>query len=582
LDIDSDQQIPPEVLKLLSPSTISVFLLRRDERSPWNYPGFYVGDATDFTDLVDFWNLRAAGIDLVFYDPAHSARLSALRDAFAEAVRKRPPSFSAIADGLGVWSQRGRHVDLTPFGGGIIKLDVSPDTWKSESIVFGSNYIERSRSALASISEDEDPILSFQLPEKPFYDDENLHRQHVGISIGTWADPSTRARRTFWTPYFPELNSYYSGTLSLPMTEMRAEPNSIGILGGVTQNEIRLRSQPSGELLKSVFRIFGMDADQSEPGRIASRLIEQMGGVQGCRVFKIPGVRKLIERFGPLASFTRSSALQMIGDNDPATGKPRFADSENLYIEQRVPGRPLRPEDAFLYLLKKGVFRVGISLKCPNCVLDFWVPLDDIATDTTCEYCGIRFNITPQLRDRDWAYRRTGLFGKDDHQQGSIPVALTLQQLDMTLNGRSLLMTNTNVTPTTATIEICETDFVVLYQELLGGKPSIVIGESKTAGDISDEDVRKLTRVADAFPERRVEVFLLFSKLGRFSPEEIARCRLGQTPARKRVILLSERELEPLRIYERTAKEFNIDESVTSLDDLASVTHDVYFEPKAK
>src|SRR3546814_12891063 len=39
------------------------------------YPGFYIGDATSFEDLVTFWNLKATDIPLVFYDPAHAERL---------------------------------------------------------------------------------------------------------------------------------------------------------------------------------------------------------------------------------------------------------------------------------------------------------------------------------------------------------------------------------------------------------------------------------------------------------------------------------------------------------------------------
>jgi hypothetical protein len=582
-ELAANQDVPLELLRLMSPSTVSTFLLKSDEHSRWNYPGFYVGAAADFFDLVDFWNLRAAGLDLLFYDPDHERRLSALKDAFGESVRKRIAMNSLVfGDRVGVWSRPGRNVDLAPLGRDIIRCDVSARTWNGQNVVFGLSYIGRQRSSLAVVSEDEQATLSFQLPEKPFFDEENLRRQNVVISVRTWGDPSADARRTFWTPYFPRLNPYYTRTISQPHSEMRAEPDSLAIMESVTRNEITIRSHSRDELVKNIFGLFGMDAEVSEAGRIASRLIEQMGGIQGCRVFKITGVRKLIEQFGPLASFTRSAAVQIIGQNDPVTGRPHFAEFENLYIEQRAPGRSLKPEDAFLYLLKKGVFRVGLSLKCPNCALEFWIPLDDIATETTCEYCGMRFNITPQLRDRDWAYRRTGLFGKDDHQQGSIPVALTLQQLDNTLNGRSLVLTNMNLTPRTAVIEPCETDFVVLHQELLGGKPSLVIGESKTNDAISEEDVRKLSRLADAFPESQADVFILFSKVSPFIPEEINRCRAAQSAARRRVILFSERELEPYHVYERTAKEFTIDRAAVSLDDLALVTHDVYFEPKPR
>ena len=141
-----------------------------------------------------------------------------------------------------------------------------------------------------------------------------------------------------------------------------------------------------------------------------------MGGLQGCRVFKIEGVRKLIEKYGPLESFTRSGAVQVIGQNDPATGRPNFEKYERLFIEQREKPK-LKAEDAFEYLVKNGVFQVGLKLKCSNCELDFWIFLDDVATEIRCGLCGRIFNITGQLRDRDWAYRRSGLFGREDHQE---------------------------------------------------------------------------------------------------------------------------------------------------------------------
>src|SRR5262249_54147945 len=74
----------------------------------------------------------------------------------------------------------------------------------------------------------------------------------------------------------------------------------------------------------------------------------------------------------PSQSFTRSGAVMMIGPIDPVTKKPDFADYESLYIEARDHRGPLKPQDAFNYLLKKGVFRAGLKLLCPNCELDSW------------------------------------------------------------------------------------------------------------------------------------------------------------------------------------------------------------------
>ena len=43
--------------------------------------GVYVGEGDNFEDIVNFWNLRAAGAGLIFYDPKHADRLTALLDA---------------------------------------------------------------------------------------------------------------------------------------------------------------------------------------------------------------------------------------------------------------------------------------------------------------------------------------------------------------------------------------------------------------------------------------------------------------------------------------------------------------------
>jgi hypothetical protein len=226
---------------------------------------------------------------------------------------------------------------------------------------------------------------------------------------------------------------------------------------------------------------------------------------------------------------------------------------------------------------------VGLKFTCPNCELESWTPLDDLATEITCEYCGQRFNVTPQLKDGAWAYRRSGLLGREDHQQGAIPVALTLQQLDTVLNWGSVLVTSMNIESDTAGFEACETDLVIIsekgfYDDRLG----IAIGECKGHGEITEEDVRKLSQVANRFPKDRIAAFIVFSKTASFTTDEIARCRAAQPADRRSIILLSNRELEPYFVYELAEKEFAIESTAISLQDLADTTHQLYFEPRAK
>jgi hypothetical protein len=445
-------------------------------------------------------------------------------------------------------------------------------------------------SSVAQISEGERrPTVTLELREKPGFNGPLFNNQHLVLTVKPTLNYSRDDRFLFTVPFIPEMNEYFGREHHFDWNKARAEKDGLGIITHLWTEHITLFGMERFSFARQLFKSFGIAAELSQPGLICDQLIRQMGGIQGCRVFKIKGVRKLIEQFGPTQKFTRSNATMLIGDVDPVTGnpntnpvtgRPKFEAYEDLYIEARDKER-LKPSDAFSYLLKRQVFHVGLELKCPTCQLDSWRAVDDVRTLLTCEYCGSEFNATPQLKDRDWAYRPSGLFGRADNQEGGVPVILTLQQLEATLRIYSLVwLPAISLTPLTAPIEKCETDFVLLCQDWRG-RMKLVMGECKTNREIDADDVRNLSKVADAFPDR-FDVFLVFSKTGQFTPEEIERCRVADSGGRRRTILLSERELEPYFPYERAAKQFAINDVVVSLEDMVEATRGIYFEPRHK
>jgi hypothetical protein len=309
-----------------------------------------------------------------------------------------------------------------------------------------------------------------------------------------------------------------------------------------------------------------------------------MGGLQGCRVFKVRGARDLISQYSPDQNFTRAAAEKKIGNQDPQTGRIRFNDFEDLYIQPRARGR-LTPAEVFQYLTGRGVFRAGLEFTCPNCELSSWIQLDDIATLSTCLYCGHRFDVTGQLKDRDWRYRRSGIFGGNDNQLGGIPVALALQQLEIALDNSLLMYTAAlNFRSPAGAIEPCEADFVgvVAGAENINEAPvQILFGEAKTHGAFDAEDVRKLGRLADAIPRALADAFIMFAKTDAFTSEEIELARTLNQQYRKRVILWSREELEPYDVYERSAARLGQGQYATTLTEMASVTDLLWFQPAA-
>jgi len=572
----------PGSLETITPSELTAHMVEWEYVPEKANNGIYFGDASDFEDIVNFWNLRAAGAELVFYDPRYSERMDGLRDTF---LKRFPQEIASSANWMrcaAIWSKRATNVDARGFKiPEFLQLSVSEDTWSGRKFKPAPFRLGREFSILGSVSEEAwGSTLSFQLPPKPFFPEPEFHNQEAIVSVYPVGDLYD-SESTFRTLPIRGLNEFYGGRMYFRRDKVRIEKHGLAIINSVTTDHMNLRAMPKRELITEMFKTAGIEAEPSQAGRIASRLIRQMGGIQGCRVFKIPGVRDLIESFGPQDDFTRPCAVQKIGRNDPSTGIPNFSEYEYLYLGGPE-SRRLKPEHAFLFLLKQGIFQVGLSLSCPHCELDPWAPLDGLATDIKCEYCGKDFVITPQLRDRDWRYRRSGLFGKANNQEGSIPVAVTLQQIDTTLSDSGIIATNLNLRPATAAIEPCETDFVVATQELGDGTVSVGIGECKTRAEISDDDVRKLGLVADALDGHGLRSFVFFTKLAPFTPDEIARCRRAQSPDRPRVVMLSDRELEPYFVYERTEREFEFRSTAVSFEDLVAGTQSVYFDPKPK
>ena len=553
----SDEALPADLNSRLTPSRLCAEELEHDHIP--DDPGFYVGRADDFVDVMNFWNLRAAGIELVFVDPQYRARLNPMLEEHRRWLATLKPKPWRKAGNITLWGQNCLEgQDLSFLGTRTIHHNVDVVTWNGLNIET-SMFHWPGQSVLGSVDESgTTPSVTFQLPDKPAYDE--FIEQYIAISVSGYDQFARDKNVTFFPPFLPELNEYYGRELFSDYARARAD---YGIVGGAISllirtidSDITLRSLPALELVTRLFARFGVLAKPSQPGLVTSRLISQMGKIQECRVFKIEGVRTLITDHKPDQHFDRGYACKVIGNFDEDMQRMRFEPFEDLFISTRPRHRKLQAQDAFDKLLMQRVFRVGLELRCPHCELAFWQSLDEVKTDVACAYCGITFEVTRQLRDRNWAYRRSGLFGRDDHQHGGIPVVLTLQQLDTQLFSHGMLYTTClELAPGEAAINACETDFVVVttgFSHHRPHLPQVIIGECKSVGgQVTRDDAEHLRRVADTFPRNRLNPFILFAKTGHFSADEVEACAIAQDRWGPRVLLLSKDELEPYNILER-------------------------------
>jgi hypothetical protein len=606
VEIDSASELPADLLDFPSIPFLSRFGLERHYSVPegWDYPGFFSGDATNFDDLVCCWNLRAADIPLLFVDAKHLERYGGTIGFWDESMRgmvsRRSHEFERR---VGVWV-RAESVDqeniresiagiLKPFGAKEFNLcSIRPDSFNGSSVRAPMMHFGQVSTLGVMGTDFGKPRISFALDNKPFSNDNWFHTQHLVASLSFIGGLYGDEQHMLVPPYLPELNEFYGRSQNL-YDKIRSEPRRIGLVIDAIDPSSSIYAMSVADLFEKIFEMTGFKSKLSAGGLIARQLIAQLGGVDGARAFKIPGVRRLLRTYGPTDTFTKNGALQLIGGKDPENPGAKFSDHENLYIEPRPHGIKLTPEAVFTYLVGRGLFRIGVELKCSHCRMDSWTALDVLKQKLVCELCGHEFDATRQLIASTWHYRRSGLLGAERNAQGAVPVLLTLQQFDANLKGlwhdaaySPSLDLESEALGDSPKFEI---DFAWLIPRSYPDRVVVLLGECKDrggkkdggqdTGTIDKKDIDNLRRVADALPRKRFDAFIVLAKLCPFTADEIALAKTLNDEYTRRVILLTSRELEPLHFYERTKLEYkDINEYGSTAQGMADNTAEMYFK----
>jgi hypothetical protein len=162
------------------------------------------------------------------------------------------------------------------------------------------------------------PRVSFPLNDKPFCPDTWFHTQHLVASVSCLGGLYGDEQHPLNPPFIPELNEFYARTMHFDYSKLRIESTRIGLVINVTDTDTSLYALPVADLIERVFGRAGFSSKPSPAGLIVRQLIRQLGGLQGARVLKIPGVRRLLKTYRPMVTFTKRNALQLIASQDSA------------------------------------------------------------------------------------------------------------------------------------------------------------------------------------------------------------------------------------------------------------------------
>ncbi len=505
--------------------------------------GIYVGDENNFDDLINFWNLRASGKKVIFLPLERNENFTNFAKSFDKTLDHN--YFLNIYYFNKDKCKIKKTIHNLNFSRDVLYNELNIISWNGLYII-PKEYKCDEENVLAHIDNYRDKYFVFlKLPQKPFTTKKNLNNdfQRLVTSVNSLGEFGYR-NHTINPPFIQELNDFYQREIALLRNELRIEKDGIGIITEKRNEVISLFPIPHQQLIEKIFEYVGFKATLSQPGLITLRIIEKMGGLEATRIFKIRGVRKLIKSFKSEEHVSKKTAEEKIWNDS------NFEKYKKLYIEERDK-RELTKEQVFKFLLKNDIFRAGLELKCNYCNLKNWISLKRIDDWWECDYCGYKNQTSIQLLNKDtWKFRKTGLFSKDNNQEGAIPVIITLLQLLRTLDfSKFIYSSSLNLYSDIFVNKQSEIDLCVLHY---GRRNKIEIGIAECkdeSGKIEKTDIENIKTIRKKFMLKDIECYPIFSKTSdNFDDDEII---LFQELKEDDIpfILFSNKELEPYDPY---------------------------------
>jgi hypothetical protein len=265
-------------------------------------------DAENMFDIVDYWNLRAAGYRVFalptshYQDFSQSARLFAERSVYPinENVATRAEVVKARSVDDLQWDAAGKwFVNL-----GIKAEGLSMKGWVPRFRPWGRDRrVHPEMQVRPPISEDGNEVvvfndgsgsLRFSAPDcelqGPYLS------QHWAIDVQPFG--TTSEERTFRLPWLhPDCDAvteYRFGHGHRPFSS-RVSKHGISLLQRGGEENIWIEEPKVTEVLQAYLKDGGyVYQSTSTPGLTLERIVEQLGGLWPCKVFKNSGVREII------------------------------------------------------------------------------------------------------------------------------------------------------------------------------------------------------------------------------------------------------------------------------------------------
>ena len=282
----------------------------------------------------------------------------------------------------------------------------------------------------------------------------------------------------------------------------------------------------SFEVFEAWFKEQGFEVELSGAGRILLKIIDSVEGIYGTNIFRN---EEIIKKLNDMSHTAVESEVEQSGDQPKSKVRAKTLPIKNwkdLLVKLKSNSGEMA-EKCLQELLNYKILKCGINLQCPECMQHTWYALDDLSDRITCERCLEEFDfpVVRPVLESNWHLRTIGPFSIENYAQGGYCSALSLRFFGSFSISNEMTWIPSFSIKHKGTVPI-EADFgIFLSQGRLNEiKPPIVIfGECKSFNEFTNKDIKRMEQLADNFPGSVIAFCTLKSSLTGREKKVIAR-----------------------------------------------------------
>lgn len=509
---------------ILSPLRLGRAGLRRDSRRILG-PTAFVLDAASPPDLIDFWNLRAAGHDVIalpvqWWDPLLPMLGRDLASRPLEVMFAR----SLPEDGVDDCDAQLRALQLDATWAAYPTLWRNARSFRRDTTHWWATRdsidvpVRREYVEIA-------PLVPSFVDDRDVFDDRWVTLLTVRPSL---------VHDEIATLFPPEIDVDALRRLLnvVSATDVRATEKGIAFTRAFPRDAVVCRLPRAEMTICALLAGRGHTAEVSKEGHLTLGMIRRLGGINGVNLIAGDGMIRMLEKMAR----SEAAAIRPNGLRDAIKSIPGMT--------------PRRVDDYRRRLIERKVFESAAPIECPHCHHRGLFGPDEIGERLRCEECLREFPFPHEAPPGDWQYRTLGGFRtRRGSAVGRYPVMLALRFLSRLRGSDHDLNWSTSL----HVGNIGEVDFLALCTRGMRGFGSdvdLLLGEAKLHKPLDDHDFQRARRLRRHLPDA-VLVFATLNENGFTGPErdellQLARPTVTSTrqlPPRANLMLLTPREL---------------------------------------